>query len=240
MRTPPPQGGAPVCAGLGAGVRVGPTCLPPGRTGAASSHSKERTMSTSATTPEFGGVAVPAEAAEPRELGPWWIWLVVGVAWIVASLVILQFDGASITTVGVIVGIMFVAAGMQQLYLAFVADSLRWLWAIFAALFLISGVICFVNPKSTFAGLADILGFLFLTVGVWWTVRAFIEKAENPLWWLGLIGGILMVITAFWTSGQFFIEKAYMLLVFAGIWAMIQGVTDIVRAFAVRSVRDQL
>jgi uncharacterized membrane protein HdeD (DUF308 family) len=45
---------------------------------------------------------------------------------------------------------------------------------------------------------------------------------------------------AFWTSGQFFLEKAYTLLVFAGIWAMMQGITDIVRAFAVRRVRDEL
>ena len=46
-----------------------------------------------------------------------------------------------------------------------------------------------------------------------------------------------MVILAFWTSGQFFIEKAYTLLVFAGIWALMQGITDIVRAFQVRSSR---
>jgi uncharacterized membrane protein HdeD (DUF308 family) len=207
-------------------------------TGAAATHSEERTMSTSATTPEFGGMAASAEAR--GLLAPWWVWLVTGVAWIAASLVILQFDGASITTIGIIVGIMFVVAGMQQLYLAFVADSLRWLWAIFAALFLISGGICFINPKNTFAGMADILGFLFLTVGVWWMIRAFLEKAVNPLWWMSLIGGTLMVILAFWTSGQFFIEKAYVLLVFAGVWALMQGVTDIFRAFALRSIRDQL
>ena len=198
-------------------------------------------MSTQATTPELGGIAVSEEAAGlQRVTGPWWLWLIVGVAWIIASLAILQFDQASITTVGVIVGVMFVASGLQQLYLAFVADSMRWLWAIFAALFLVAGGICFVNPKSTFAGMADILGFLFLTVGVWWTIRAFVEKAENPFWWLSLIAGVLMAITAFWTSGQFFIEKAYTLLVFAGAWALMQGITDIVRAFAVRSLRDQL
>ncbi|MGZ4269992.1 MAG: DUF308 domain-containing protein, partial [Solirubrobacteraceae bacterium] len=83
-----------------------------------------------------------------------------------------------------------------------------------------------------------ILGFLFLTVGVWWTIKAFLEKAINPMWWLGLTAGIMMVVLAFWTSGQFFIHKAYTLLVFAGIWAMMQGITDIVRAFQVRSLRD--
>ena len=45
-----------------------------------------------------------------------------------------------------------------------------------------------------------------------------------------------MVILAFWTGGQFFIEKAYVLLVFAGIWALMQGVTDIVRAFQIRKL----
>jgi uncharacterized membrane protein HdeD (DUF308 family) len=45
---------------------------------------------------------------------------------------------------------------------------------------------------------------------------------------------------AFWTAGQFFIEKAYVLLVFAGIWALMQGITDIVRAFAVRGMHEEL
>jgi hypothetical protein len=198
-------------------------------------------MSDSAATPEMGDVSVAERAEVARELtGFWWTQLVLGIAWIVAALVILQFDQASITTVGIIIGIMFVIAGMEQFVLAAVADSLRWLWAIFGVLFVIAGVICFINPENTFAAMADILGFLFLTVGVWWTIRAFIEREENPVWWLGLIGGILMIILAFWTSGQFFIQKAYTLLVFAGIWALMQGVTDIFRAFAIRSLRNQL
>ncbi len=197
-------------------------------------------MTSSAATPGFGGSAIGEPDAMEAARGVarlWWLWLIVGIAWIAASLVILQFDQASITTIGVIVGIMFVFASAQQFVLVVVADSLRWLWAIFGVLFLIAGVICFINPKNTFAGLADILGFLFLLVGVWWTIRAFIEKEVNPIWWLGLIAGILMVVLAFWTSGQFFIEKAYTLLVFAGIWAMMQGITDIVRAFQIRSLR---
>ena len=71
-------------------------------------------------------------------------------------------------------------------------------------------------------------------------IRAFLERAVNPLWWLGLISGILMTVIAFWTSGQFFIEKAYVLLVFAGIWALMAGVTDITRAFAVRRLHEEL
>jgi uncharacterized membrane protein HdeD (DUF308 family) len=198
-------------------------------------------MSDSAATPEMGDISVAERAEVARELtGFWWIQLILGIAWIVAALAILQFDQASITTIGIIVGIMFVVAGMEQFVLAAVADSLRWLWGMFGVLFVIAGVICFINPEKTFAGLADILGFLFLVVGVWWTIRAFIEREENPVWWLGLIGGVLMIMLAFWTSGQFFLQRSYTLLVFAGIWALMQGITDIFRAFAVRSLRNQL
>ena len=84
------------------------------------------------------------------------------------------------------------------------------------------------------------LGFLFLVVGVWWMVRAFLERAINPLWWVGLLSGILMSGLAFWTAGQFFIHKAYVLLVFAGIWALMQGITNIVRAFEIRALREEL
>jgi hypothetical protein len=53
-----------------------------------------------------------------REMtGYWWLWLVSGIAWLVISLVILQFDAASVTTVGVLVGFMFAFAGVQSLML---------------------------------------------------------------------------------------------------------------------------
>src|SRR3954447_13951067 len=204
---------------------------------------KEELMSTAGATPEFGGSAIgmPDTREAARDVaGLWWLWIVVGIAWIAAALVILQFDQGSVTTVGVIIGIMFCFAGVQNIILASVAESARWLWAIFGGLFLIAGVLCFIEPENTFAGVADILGFLFLMVGVWWIIKAFIEKSVNPVWWLGLVSGIAMLVLAFWTSGQFFIEKAYTLLVFAGIWALMQGVTDIIRAFAVRSLRDRL
>ena len=190
-----------------------------------------------ATGPAYSAGGAPTMLREAARY--WWVFLIIGIAWVVAALVILQFNHASITTVSVILGIMFVAAAVQQFVLTAIADSLRWLYAIFGVLFTACAVICFVEPAGTFTGLANVLGFLFLVVGVWWMMQAFITKAVNPLWWLGLIAGILLIILAFWTSGQFFLQRAYTLLVFAGIWALMQGITDIVRAFQIRSLGEE-
>jgi len=179
--------------------------------------------------------AVRAAGAELARY--WWLSLIAGVAWVIIALVVLQFDQASVTTVGVLVGIMFLLSGVQQLALAALVDEHKWVWAVFGVLLLVAGVIALISPENTFAALADILGFLFLIVGVFWIVGAFAERATNELWWLGLIAGLLMVILAFWTAGQFFIEKQYVLLVFAGIWALMHGATDIVRAFELRKLR---
>jgi uncharacterized membrane protein HdeD (DUF308 family) len=200
-------------------------------------------LSNPAATPHYGTPPVPSGLrTTAREItGYWWLGLVTGIAWIVISAVILQFDQASITTVGILVGFMFAFAGGQSFLLAGMSDgATRVVSALFGVLFFVSAVICFISPENTFAGMADILGFLFLVVGLWWMVRAFLERAVNPLWWLTLISGILMTVLAFWTAGQFFIEKAYVLLVFAGIWALMQGVTDIVRAFQVRELREHV
>ncbi|HVP02661.1 MAG TPA: DUF308 domain-containing protein [Solirubrobacteraceae bacterium] len=199
-------------------------------------------MTDQAALPPFAPTTMRERAHEAaREYtGYWWLWLVVGIAWLVVSLVVLQFDSASVTTVGIIVGVLFVVLGVQNIALAYTMPSGRWLPVFFGVLFLICGVICFVHPRKTFAGTADILGFLFLMIAIWWMVQAFVERPVNPAWWVGLIAGILMTGVAFWTSGQFFIEKAYVLLVFAGLWALFEGVTDIVRAFEIRSLHGGL
>jgi uncharacterized membrane protein HdeD (DUF308 family) len=169
----------------------------------------------------------------------WWLWLVFGVFWIVVALVVLQFDQASITTVGVLIGIMFLVAGVQNFFFGSIAGgAMQWVLWIFAVLFVIAGIISLIRPKDTFAGIADILGFLFLLVGIFWLVEAFAERATNEFWWFGLIAGVAMIIVAFWTGGQFFIEKQYVLLVFAGIWALFHGVDDLIKAFQIRRLRD--
>ncbi len=167
----------------------------------------------------------------------WWVELLLGVFWLVVAVVVLKFNHASVATVGVLIGVMFLVFAAEEFALA-VLDSgaTRWLWAFFGVLLLAAGVVSLIHPRETFAGFADILGFVFLLIGVIWTVQAFVERAFNDLWWLTLTSGILLIMLAFWTSGQFFLERAYTLLIFAGIWALVKGITDIVRAFEIRKL----
>jgi uncharacterized membrane protein HdeD (DUF308 family) len=165
----------------------------------------------------------------------WWLELVLGVFWLVIAAVVLKFNHASVVTVGVLTGIMFLIFAAEEFALALLDRGLsRWLWALFGVLLVAAGVVSLIHPRETFAGFADVLGFVFLLIGIIWTVQAFYEEPFNRAWWLNLVSGILLVVLAFWTSGEFFLERAATLLVFAGIWAAVKGVTDIVRAFEIR------
>jgi uncharacterized membrane protein HdeD (DUF308 family) len=190
------------------------------------------------TAEEFTG---PPGSITKAVLAPiarfWWIELLLGVFWLIVAAVVLKFNHASVATVGVLTGIMFLIFAAEEFALAMLDRSAgKWLWAFFGVLLLAGGIVSLIHPRETFLGFADILGFVFLVIGVAWTVQAFAERAVNELWWLSLISGILLVILAFWTSGQFVLERAYTLLIFAGIFALFKGVTDIVRAFEIRKL----
>ena len=165
----------------------------------------------------------------------WWLWLVTGILWIIIAVVILQLDEASVRTVGVIVGIMLFVAGLQYLFIAMIAEGWKWLWGIFGFALTVGGLVAMFNPTRAFATLADMLGFLFLLIGIVWVVEGLSIRDIEELWWLTLVAGILMLIIAFWVGGQFFFDKAYILLVFAGMWALLRGFLDLIRAFQIRA-----
>jgi uncharacterized membrane protein HdeD (DUF308 family) len=181
------------------------------------------------------GMSEAQERAAVAAIGRfWWAWIVLGALWIIASFVILQFSDASATTVGIIIGIMLLVAGVQEFVVGAFAGGWKWLWYIFGAIFILGGLWALFNAQQAFLAIADTLGFLFLLIGIFWIVEAFATKAMNPLWWLGLIAGILMVGLGFWATGQFLVTKAYYLLIFAGIWALLHGITDIIKAFQIK------
>jgi len=166
----------------------------------------------------------------------WWLWLVIGIGWVIAGFVILRIDTTSITAVGIIIGVMFLVAGFQYVVVGTQVDGWAWLWYIFGGLLIIGGLVSLFNPQRTFFAIANILGFLFLMVGVIWIMEAFMTRDGYSLWWLTLITGVLMIALALWLGGEFLFTKAETLLIFAGVWALMRGVIDIITAFQVKKV----
>ena len=59
--------------------------------------------------------------------GPWWVLLLTGIAWLIISVIVLRFTTTSAATIGVLLGVVFLAAMAEELFLAYV--RLRWRWA---------------------------------------------------------------------------------------------------------------
>jgi Short repeat of unknown function (DUF308) len=164
----------------------------------------------------------------------WWAWIVVGILWILAAFVILQFNKASVETVGIIIGIMLLAAGLQEFAIGVFVEGWKWLWYTFGALCIIGGLVALFRRAPTVLVLASVLGLLFMVIGVFWIVEAFATMQVDSLWWLGLIAGVVMLGLGFWTSWQSLVTQAYTLLVVAGLWALLQGITGIIKAFQIK------
>ena len=109
-------------------------------------------MSEHAATPQFAAPPIPSPRETVRKAtGYWWVLLTAGIAWVDVALVILQFDQASVTTVGILVGFMFLALGIENIALSTLDVPMRWVWALFGGLFTVSAIVCFANPEDTFA-----------------------------------------------------------------------------------------
>jgi uncharacterized membrane protein HdeD (DUF308 family) len=183
-------------------------------------------------------VSTQSEAADIRQMSrSWWLFLCTGLLWFVISLVVLRMNERSITTVGVILGVVFIIGAFNE-FLMMGADSTGWkvFHGLLGVLFILAGIWAFVQPEEAFWALASVLGFLLLMMGLFEIVAAVATKDVNPLWWLGLIAGILFLALAFWTSQQLVPVKGQLLLFYVGLMAMFRGISQIVFAFGLHHV----
>jgi uncharacterized membrane protein HdeD (DUF308 family) len=180
--------------------------------------------------------SVPGSAAEAAAgiAKLWWLFLITGVAWLGVAFILFQYDAASLATVGYLVGFMLVFTGIEQLMVASAVESWKWAWILFGILFVVGGLWVVFNPLASAFALATSLGVLFVLIGLLWIIEAVATRSANPLWWLGLVSGLLMVGLAWWVSQQNTLEKILTLLTFAAIWALMHGIGDFIRAFQLR------
>jgi len=175
-----------------------------------------------------------SRAAVWRLAGPWWMFLLTGIAWLVIGWVALRFTPASVATVGVLLGVLFVYAMLDEFLIASVRPGWRWLHVVMGVIFAFGAGWSFARPYNAFWTLASILGLLLIFRGTLDIVTSAGARDVNSAWWLGMLAGIVEILLGFWASQQYLSVRGMLLLVWVGLFALFRGISEIVIAFELR------
>jgi uncharacterized membrane protein HdeD (DUF308 family) len=189
----------------------------------------------------MSSVAANIEGTAERQLGdvlpPWWLLLITGIGWSVVGLILLRFDYTSVHAISLLFGFVGIAAGVMEIFMVFMVRGWwRLLNGVLAAAFLIAGITAFVHPGDTFLALAAIFSFFLLFAGTFDIIQSIAARNEVGAWWLQLIGGIILVVLAFWAAG-YYGRSSVLLIAWVAAFALIRGVRDFVFAFRVRELQ---
>ena len=108
--------------------------------------------------------------------------------------------------------------------------------AILSLVFLVAGVLAFVNPGGTFVSLAAVFSFVLIFAGAFDIIVSIEARKDVEVWWLQLIGGIVELVLGFWAAG-YYGRSAVLLVAWVAAFALIRGVRDIVSAFRVHELQ---
>jgi uncharacterized membrane protein HdeD (DUF308 family) len=193
-------------------------------------------MSRPFQSPTGAGARGRLETVLNQMAGPWWMFLVTGIAWLVISLIVLRFRLSSVVAVGVLMGVVFLLGWFSELLIASMRTRWRWAHVLMAVLFLFAACWSFASPFGAFWALATIFGLLLIFRGSLDMVTSISTREINPAWWLGMIAGVLEILLGFWVSQQAFPARALLLLIWVGFFALFRGFSDILLAFEVRGL----
>ena len=174
-----------------------------------------------------------------RMAGPWWLLLLTGIAWLIISVIVLRFTTTSAATVGVLLGVVFLAAMANEFFIAFVRLGWRWAHVLMGIVFLAAAIWAFVNPVGTFWALASVTGLLLVLQGAFVLITSIESRIINSVWWLGLVAGILEIFIGFWASQQLVTVRAALLIIWVGVLALFNGINQIVLAFELKSAQHR-
>ena len=187
------------------------------------------------TTVMFDEREVLEEAADK-----WWLFLITGIAWLIFSLLVFQWDYTTVAAVSSLFGVVALIAGVNEFFQIAVSTT-GWKIAhgVLGVLFVIGGIWALAHPHNAFLTLSALIGYFFLFKGIFDLTIAFAARRVAELWWLQLIVGITEILLAFWVAGGFR-EKVTLLVAYVGIIGLSRGITELILAFKLRHVRKTL
>jgi uncharacterized membrane protein HdeD (DUF308 family) len=170
----------------------------------------------------------------------WWIFLVIGTAWLLFAIMVFRFDWRSVSAISIVFGVIMLAAALDEVLAAFAGGQSGWMVAlrlVVAAALVVIGVIAFIHPGNTFAALAAVMSFYFIIKGAFTIVVAIATRKDAELWWLLLVVGFAELLLGFWAAGDFG-HRQILLIVWVGAVAFARGISAIVFGFRVRDLRE--
>ena len=191
------------------------------------------------TEPDRGGTKPELGAGLARLAGPWWLFLLTGIAWLIISMVVLRFSIASAATIGVLLGVVFLGAMANEFLIAPVRWQWGWAHALMGVIFLGGAIWSFVDPLGVFWTLATVVGLLLILQGALVLITSIQSRLINSVWWLGMIAGILEIGLGFWASQQLAPARAALLIIWVGVFAIFRGITEIVLSFELKSLQHR-
>ncbi len=124
-----------------------------------------------------------ARAGLWRLAGPWWLFLLTAIAWLIIAWVALRFTPASIATVGVLLGVLFLFGMLDEFLIASVRSNWRWLHVAMGVIFAFGAGWSFARPYDAFWTLASILGLLLIFRGTLDIISSVDARGINSAWW---------------------------------------------------------
>ena len=178
-----------------------------------------------------------AERAVGRALPPWWLFLITGVGWAIVGLIVLRFNYTSVHAISLLFGFVAIAAGVMEVVMTFVVPGWwKLLNGVLALAFIAAGVVALIHPGNTFVALAAVFSFFLVFAGMFDIIMSIASRHEVDVWWLQLIGGIILLFLGIWAAGDYG-RSAVVLIAWVAAFALIRGVRDIVYAFRIRELQ---
>jgi uncharacterized membrane protein HdeD (DUF308 family) len=168
----------------------------------------------------------------------WWLFLVVGILWILFGMFVLSYNVGSLLALAVFAGVTFLMTGVTQIMGAGRVESWRWLWLVGGALSILAGLLAFVWPGRTLLVLAGILAWFLVFKGIVDIVAA-LSAHGRPYWWLGLILGVLELLLGIWAAG-YPGRSLFVFVNLVGVYAIFYGFTELFAAFDLRGLGHRL
>jgi len=171
--------------------------------------------------------------------GSWWLFVVVGILWLLLGFMILSYRPSSISITVVFIALVFAMGAASLFAIAFVAHGgWRIVAAIGGVIAILAAIGALVWPSPTVLIVSEFVAWYLLIRGLFDVVVALMNTHLRG-WWITLLAGIVAIALGAWAIGN--PDRSVLLLVtILGVFSLFHGVGDLVSGFQYRRLKKEL